>query len=59
MLQIAIKGTRNGETRRHVDSVGRGGNAAVAGAGSSEKERRTTERRVAVWTARREGAMQL
>ena len=32
----------------------RASNAAVAGAGSSERERRATERRVVVWTARRE-----
>ena len=51
MLQIAIKGTHDGEMRRHVDSVGRGGNAAVADAGSSERERCATERRVAVLTA--------
>ena len=47
------------ETRRGVDSVARGGNATVAGVGSSERKRRATERRVAVLTAWREWAMQL
>ena len=47
------------ETRCGADSMAGGGNATAAGVGSSERERRATERRVAVLTAWREGAMQL
>ena len=53
------RATHDGETRGRVDSAETGSNAAVAGAASSERERRATERPVAVWTAPREGAIQL